>query len=247
MEDIFGYASVGGYNKTTPSSSQFSAGLDVMLAPLTSNGGKGVIANIPDLTSFPFYTLVAWNRLNLSQNQADSLDYLAQLSGLTHISFVVGDNGFLTYDVNHPKGLRQLVEGEYITLTVPLDSMRCLKYGTLANLIKDRYVLDVSEVQIVNTAIGQYNAVIEQKAAQYNLAFVDMNAFFKSVESGIKWDGVDYDAEFVSGGFFSLDGYHPTQKGYGLLANEFIKAINDKYDAVVPTTNCTTCEGIKFP
>ena len=247
MEEIYGYAAKGGYNKSIPSSSQFSADLDLMLAALTSAGGKGAIANIPDLTSFPYFTLVNWDRLDINQDQADSLTYLAQLSGLTHISFVVGNNGFLTYDENHPSGLSQLVEGEYITLSVPLDSMRCFKYGTLANLIKDRYVLVTEEVQIINTAISEYNAVIAAKAIQYNLALVDMNAYFKTITSGINWNGVTFDAEFVSGGFFSLDGYHPNQKGYALLTNEFIKAINTKYSAVIPTTVCQSCVGIKFP
>ncbi|MBL4658445.1 MAG: hypothetical protein JKX73_10625 [Flavobacteriales bacterium] len=247
MEDIFGYASVGGFNKTIPSSAQFSADLDVMLAALTGAGGKGAIANIPDLTSFPFYTLVDWNRLDINQDQADSLTFLAKQNGLTHISFVVGENGFLTYDDSHPKGLKQLVAGEYITLTVPLDSMRCWKYGTLGYLIRDRYVLIATEVQIINTAIQEYNAVIKQKATEYGLALVDMNAFFKTIVSGVSWNGVAYDAEFVSGGFFSLDGYRPNQNGYGMLTNEFIKAINSKYNAYIPATTCSGCVGIQFP
>jgi len=247
MEEIFGYASVGGYNKTIPSSSAFSADLDATLASLTSTGGKGVIANIPDLSSFPFYTLVAWNRAELDQNKADSLNNQYQLGGLTHINFEVGNNGFVIGDSTQPFGIRQMVDGEYITLTVPLDSMRCYFYGLLVNLIHDRYLLDATEVQIINSAINEYNLVIHQKADQYGLAMVDMNAFFKTIESGIKWNGLTYDAEFVSGGFYSLDGYHPNQKGYGMLANEFIKSINNKYNATIPPTNCITCAGIKFP
>lgn len=247
MEDIFSYASVGGYNKSIPSSAQFSADLDKILAPLTSAGGKGAIANIPALTSFPFYTLVAWNKAELDKNKADSLNDQYALGGITHINFVVGNNGFVIADSTQPFGIRQMVAGEYITLTVPLDSMRCYFYGLLVNLIHDRYVLDATEVQIINTAISEYNAVIAQKAAQYNLALVDMNSYFQSVESGVTWNGVAYDAEFVSGGFFSLDGYHPNQNGYGMLTNEFITAINAKYNAMIPTTNCPGCIGIKFP
>jgi hypothetical protein len=51
---------------------------------------------------------------------------------------------------------------------------------------------------------------------------------------------------FVSGGFLSLDGYHPNQKGYALIANEFIKAINTKYKANVPYTTCKSCDGVLF-
>jgi lysophospholipase L1-like esterase len=63
----------------------------------------------------------------------------------------------------------------------------------------------------------------------------------------VKWNGVDFNAEFVSGGFFSLDGFHPTQKGNALIANEFIKAINIHYDATLPTVPCIDCNGVLFP
>jgi len=138
-------------------------------------------------------------------------------------------------------------EGEYITLSVPLDSMKCFRYGLMINTVNDRYTLDSSEVYLLDQTINAYNAVITQKAAQYNLALVDMHSYFNSVVSGIIWDGVDLNAVFVSGGFYSLDGYHPNQKGYALIANEFIKAINNKYNSVIPTINCIECNGVLFP
>jgi lysophospholipase L1-like esterase len=110
-----------------------------------------------------------------------------------------------------------------------------------------RYVLDTSEVKIINTLVAGYNTVIAAKAQQYNLALADMNSYFKSVVTGIKWNGVDYNAQFVSGGFFSLDGYCPNQKGYALIANKFIEAINAKYHSTIPWVNCMECSGIKFP
>ena len=124
--------------------------------------------------------------------------------------------------------------------------MKCFFYGLLF-LIDDRYALDLAEIDNIQQAITAYNQIIAQKANQYDLAFVDMNAWFKNLQAGIKWDGVDFNAEFVSGGFFSLDGFHPNQKGYALIANEFIKAINQKYNAVIPTVNCSGCSGIRFP
>ncbi|MCC6838329.1 MAG: hypothetical protein IT234_07315 [Bacteroidia bacterium] len=248
MEDIYNYASVGGTSTPIPSSSTFSNTLDTILGALTTNGAKGVIATIPDFRTFPYYTLVKWDNADITQVQADSLNYLWDtLSGLSHIHFVKGRNGFIINDVNAPFGLRQMKNGEYITLSVPLDSMKCFKYGLLVNTVNNRYVLDSTEVYKIDQAINSYNAVITQKAAQYNLALVDMHSYFNSVVSGIKWDGADFNAVFVSGGFFSLDGYHPNQKGYALIANEFIKAINTKYNAVIPTINCVECNGILFP
>jgi hypothetical protein len=51
----------------------------------------------------------------------------------------------------------------------------------------------------------------------------------------------------VSGNFFSLDGYHPTEKGYALLANEMIRAVNTRYRAKIPMVHCADCRGVLFP
>ena len=247
MEDIYNYAGSGGTTAAIPSAVSFSAYLDTLLGGLTANGARGVIATIPDFRVFPYYTLVAWDNADLRQTQADSLNDIYEPAGLLHIHFVKGRNGFVIDDASANGSVRQLHEGEYITLSVPLDSMKCEKYGLIYNTIHDRYVIDSSEIYTIDQAISSYNSVIIQKAAQYNLALADMHSYFNSVKSGIKWNGADFNATFVSGGFFSLDGYHPNQKGYALIANEFIRAINVKYDAVIPTLNCVECDGVKFP
>ncbi len=249
MEDIYNYASSGGVGTPIPSAATFSARLDSIIGGLTANGAKGVLATIPDFRDFPYYTLVAWNAANMSQVQADSLnDVWNNIAGYMQIHFNAGNNGFIIRDASVSNGgLRQLHSGEYITLSVPLDSMKCFKYGLIQNLINDYYALDSSEVFTIDQAISAYNSIITQKAAQYDFALADISSFMKSVKTGITWDGVSFNAEFVTGGFFSLDGYHPNQKGYALFANEFIKAINTKYQAAIPLTNCVECDGVKFP
>ncbi|HTF02848.1 MAG TPA: SGNH/GDSL hydrolase family protein [Bacteroidia bacterium] len=247
MEDIFEYARRGGEGTTIASSAQFSVYLDSILGALTANGAKGVIANIPDFREFPYYTLVPWNGADLTQNKADSLNDIYDVSGLTHIRFHEGSNAFVINDPDAPSGVRQIRRNEYITLGIPLDSMKCNFMGILFSTLPDRYVLDSAEVAFIDQSIAAYNAVIEQKAAQYGLALVDMRGFFRSMNAGIVWDGVEFNDTFVSGGFYSLDGYHPNQKGYALIANEFIYAINAKYGATVPTLNCEDCNGVLFP
>lgn len=247
MEDIYNYARNGGEGTTIMSSAQFSVYLDTILGAMTANGAKGVIANIPDFRYMPYYTLIPWNGAKLTASKADSLNDIYDVSGLTHIRFHEGNNGFVMNDPLAPFGVRQIRRNEYITLGLPLDSVRCNFMGILFSTLPDRYVLDSTEVAFLDQSIAAYNAVIAQKAAQYNLAFVDANSFFRSVHTGMLWDGVEFNTTFVSGGFFSLDGYHPNQKGYALLANEFVYAINAKYGATVPTINCFDCNGVLFP
>jgi hypothetical protein len=242
MEDIYEYARYGGYNVNIASSASFSAYLDTLLSGLTANGAKGVIANIPHPSSFPFYTLISPRGLQLTQDKADSLNLLT--GGLFNLQ--EGTNGFIIEDSNAPFGYRQMVEGEYVLLSVPTDSLKCDFLGAFTEL-PDKYTLDSTEVKVLEQAINDYNAVIAQKASQYGLALADMNSYLGSVKSGIMWDGVKMDATFVSGGFYSLDGFHPNQKGYAQIANEFIRVINARYGSTIPTVNCTECSGIKFP
>ena len=68
-----------------------------------------------------------------------------------------------------------------------------------------------------------------------------------SAASGIQFDGVKYTATFVTGGTFSLDGVHLTGRGYALIANEFIKAINTTYKSTLPMVNVNSYSGVKFP
>ena len=65
--------------------------------------------------------------------------------------------------------------------------------------------------------------------------------------SGIQFDGVKYSATFVTGGTFSLDGVHLTGRGYAVVANEFLKAINYKYKSNLPMVNPNSYSGVTFP
>ncbi len=85
------------------------------------------------------------------------------------------------------------------------------------------------------------------KADENNLAYVDMYAFFKKINNGFPHNGVTYSSEFLKGQFFSLDGITPTGRGSALIANEFIKAINEKYQTRIPQTDANSFPGILFP
>ena len=56
-------------------------------------------------------------------------------------------------------------------------------------------------------------------------------------------DGIPFTTTFVTGGLFSLDGVHPTSRGYGIVANEFIKVINTKWGTSIPLVNVSQIPG----
>ena len=42
---------------------------------------------------------------------------------------------------------------------------------------------------------------------------------------------------FAQGGAFSLDGVHPTARGYAVVANEIMQVIEDAFGAQLPPVN----------
>lgn len=101
--------------------------------------------------------------------------------------------------------------------------------------LADQWVLSKNEAAEIETASSQYNATIQALATQHNLAFVDARAILTKLKvSGIAYENYVLKSDFVFGGAFSLDGVHPTGRGYALIANEFAKAINAKYGSNLP-------------
>jgi len=79
------------------------------------------------------------------------------------------------------------------------------------------------------------------------LAFVDAKAIMNQlVSGGIQENGYTVTSAFVTGAGFSLDGVHPSPRGYALIANRFIQAINAKYGSTVQPVNIGTYR-VLFP
>ncbi|MDF2448675.1 MAG: hypothetical protein K0R26_1179 [Bacteroidota bacterium] len=223
----------------------FEASLIQVIDQLSSNGSKGVIANIPNIRNLAYFNTIAWNALKLDATSAANLtSFYSSLDGTT---FHEGDNGFVIMDSKNPfLGFRQSVQGELILLNTPLDSIKCHKWGSLIP-IPDRYSLTLSEIDSIEDAINAYNVILKNVANSRGLAFVDVNAFFEKVKIGFIYNGVNVNAAFVSGGFYSLDGLNLTPRGNALLANEFIKAINAHYNSTIPETNAMKYPAVIFP
>lgn len=96
--------------------------------------------------------------------------------------------------------------------------------------LADGWILSKNEIAEVKVATDAYNITIESVASAKGLAFVDTKAIMnRLILGGITGNGFTLTSAYVTGGAFSLDGIHPSPRGYALIANEFIKAINAKY------------------
>lgn len=74
--DVLGYASSGGaagidgapitgLGGLTDPATEFKPSYDALISALTSQGAKGVVITVPDITLAPYFTTVAWNGLEL--------------------------------------------------------------------------------------------------------------------------------------------------------------------------------------
>lgn len=205
---------------------------------------KAVVGTIPDVTQMPYFTTIPYNGLNLDATNAESLN---QIYGPLGFSFTVGSNSFMIEDPDAGAfGVRPMVEGELILLSVPLDSVKCHQYGSVYPL-RDEFVLTLAELQEIRNQILAYNQVIRQFSNFYGLAIAETPDFYSGLNDGFVYNGISMSAKFVSGGAYSLDGIHLNPRGNALLANVFIRAINKKYKATIPQINALNYPSIYFP
>jgi lysophospholipase L1-like esterase len=251
LNDVLNYALKGAASESiTPLTGSvgfgFEASINNVIDKLTANGAKGVIANIPSIKTMAYFNTITWNSLKLSKPKADSLTEI-YATNFDSTVFFEGNNGFIIEDISVPfLEFRQAVEGEMILLNVPLDSVKCYKWGSLVP-IPNRFILTLSEIASIENAITNYNAILKNIATAKGLAFVNVNAFFAKIKSGFIYNGVTINSAFVSGGAYSLDGLNLTARGNALLANEFIKAINATYRSTIPQVDAMKYPAITFP
>jgi hypothetical protein len=240
--DVLGYATSGGaipFTSPTLFAGLYGLALDSLRVRV---GTKTVIlvGNIPDVTSIPFFKTIPSRGLVLRQGQADSLN--AATGGVFH--FTAGANGFLAVTGT---GVKKLGANDYVLLTCSQDSLKLAGWGS-TKPIPNQYVLDSVETAAAKSTVASYNAAIVAVAASHNAVVVDINAVLANIAAnGVMYAGQELTADYVIGGVFSLDGVHPTSKGQGLIANEFIRMMNLKLGTNISFVDIGTLPGIPAP
>ncbi len=244
LEDVLDYAKSGGTHENLPSELEFQQNYEQLLFNLTLNGAKGVIATIPDVSQMPYFTTIPWNGLSLDDVNAATLNSIYNPLGYY---FQTGANPFMIVDSTaNMFAVRQIQSNELLLLSLPLDSVKCNQMGVLFP-IRDEFVLDIEELNLLRSKISLYNTIIRNLAQQYHLALVNTDQFITNLSDGFVYNGVNMSAKFVSGGAYSLDGIYLNPRGNALFANEFIKAINLTYHSTIPQVNALKYDGIRFP
>lgn len=178
-----------------------------------------VMATIPSVTSIPYVTTVPAVLVNPATNQP-------VLVGGQPVP-LLGPEGPLVpgRDFVLLPATAELAQGFGIPVAA----------GGNGQPLSNGVVLSGAEASAINARIGQYNQLIRTVAGEASAALVDVDAIFgEIVTEGIEYGGITYTENFLSGGLFSYDGVHPTTFGYAVIANEFIRAINETYGEEIP-------------
>jgi hypothetical protein len=123
-----------------------------------------------------------------------------------------------------------IAAGDFVTPDAfPL--IEAILSSTTLGPLPGNVVLDAGEVAAIRAAVAGYNTFIEKKAREHHAALVDVHELIGRIhERGLVVGGQRLTTDFL-GGLFSLDGVHPTNTGYAVIANEFIQALNRRFDA----------------
>ena len=246
---------------------------------LMKGGAKGVVSNIPSVTSVPFFTTVTHNPIpglpaaaagglnqifgginaalagaglparfvTLSTTEANPLlivdesqvNIAAQITAAFTPTFGAQTAAFLGGIYGQARHARNNATArDYILLTARgvIGTTQPLVPASFSTIgvsypMQDATTLTDNETMQVKTATDAYNATILALATAKGLAFVNANAVLAQVASPAGYNGGTFimSSSYVVGGAFSLDGVHPSPRGYALIANEFMKSINAKF------------------
>ena len=296
--DILGYATSGGSGvdqtgNLDPSTyggnditdpNVFAAAYSAQVDALVAGGAKGVLLNIPDVTSIPYFTTVPAQSIPLDAATAGAVNaqfalYNGALGQLVAAGFISAEEAALR-QVNFNEGinypimtdvdltdvtailigggidpqtaallgqLRQVKSDDLVVLTassalgsVP-DPSNPLGIVGVSIPLTNQFVLTSTEQDRVATAGAAYNAIIEGLAAANELGYGDMKSALADVAAnGAAYNGGLLTSTYVTGGAFSLDGVHPTPRGYAFTANTIIDVINTTYNASIPKVDIGT-------
>ena len=176
-----------------------------------------IVANIPDVTLVPYLTPAATITAQVATE-----------TGLSETQ-VATDLGIQSGDLINATGQGQVQS-----------AITAIMQGQTPTPLTDAGFLSASEISTIQSMVNQYNAVIAQEVSAVGGVLVDIHALIQNLaQNGITINNYHATGTFL-GGLFSLDGIHPTNTGYALIANEFIDTMNASLKTTFADVNVST-------
>lgn len=136
-----------------------------------------------------------------------------------------------------------LAEGDLVTPDA-LPLIGPVLTGAVPGPLPPQVILDAGEQQVIRIRTDAFNRIIAGEARRVGAALVDVHGLLAWAKArGIVVGGQRLTTDFL-GGLFSLDGIHPTNTGYAIIANAFIQAMNARLHAGIPPVNVGAIERV---
>jgi hypothetical protein len=183
---------------------------------------KIALCNVPDVTSIPFFTTFKPYTVQLANGQPISLVGPGGVTMQPTDLVLLNAADSLAVGTGFPVGAYNYTGG------LPGNGRPLL----------DEQVLNSSEESALEGDIQAMNTTVSTLAGRPYVALVDINATLANLSAnGITIGPTTYTTAFIRGGLFSLDGVHPTDLGYAVMANAMIDGVNAKFGTNVPEAN----------
>jgi hypothetical protein len=217
-------------NVTLTPAATFRAAYQALITALVATGARVFAANLPDVTTIPFVTTIPPVVVNPSTAQPVLIN--GQPVPL------IGPSGPL------PSGsLVTLAASSLLAQGVGIPTA----LGGRGTPLPDEVVLDPTVEATIVDRVAVNNQAIRDICAAANVPVIDQNAILRDLAArGRVVGGVTYTSAFLSGGIFSYDGVHPTEMGYAINANEWIRVMNAN-GAALPEVDLLPYTGISAP
>ena len=169
----------------------------------------------------------------------------AEEAALRNVNAVAGQNGVLIEDESLTlidlsafggpvlPNLRQANANDKIGITAlavlgtPIDPTNpALGVWGVSAPLPDQFTLMANEIADIQSQLATANAAISASVPN-GWALFDLGGLYNElVTTGIFEDDFNMTGDLVFGGFFGLDGYHPTSRGSALIAKKMMEAID---------------------
>lgn len=249
--DLLKYAASNGALQAA-SVSSFQNDITQTVTTLQHAGAKVVVANLVDVMGTAYFTPVsAFPALAAADGIPSALQApIAAAVGTFLAGYGVSTNGYLTLTglskvIGVVQGALPAIGGGAPPAAAIAGAFAALQASSNAFTAGDYVSAGVAaSVKALNVS---YNTAIAAAATQTGSALADVHATFVQAENA--------SGEFIpvtgkccsllySGGFFSLDGLHPSNTAYAVIADIFIAAADQAYGAAIPALSPTQISAI---
>lgn len=266
--DVLGAALDGGNLDLITPSDDFKANFTALLTALRQNTKAGIVmANIPYVTDIPFVNML--DIVFATSPTIGITEPAPMIFGpdLQPVDFsLVGKTGFFLPLLTEETGVVHVTlpalsayqQGLGVPDSAALVNMGLIPQiasGIIAGLkgagltptglpLPGNLTLTADEAATIKDAVDEFNNIIATLAAQFQVPLVDANSMLTQLNAS----GLDgYTGRFVLidpvNTAFSLDGVHPNNGGYAIVANAFIDKINQSFGLSIAKVDVSAYKG----